>query len=110
MAVGTVSVIKQGVLGNMKYALVNVVGAASYTTTGDALNLEAVTGFSNIYFVDSAPFKTASPTTNQSSWAYDKVNKKLQGFGTAAGATGLTEVGSGVDVSATTITLFILGS
>lgn len=115
MAVGAITVTKQGVLGNMKYAVVNVVGATSYTTTGDALDLNAVTGFSTIYGVfpgygGAGSAKTAAPTVNAAIWLYDIVSKKLQAFGTAANALGSTEATSTTNFANTTITLFVLGS
>jgi len=110
MAVGAITVTKQGVLGNMKYAIVNVVGATSYTTTGDALDLNAVCGMTNIYMVSTSHFKTTAPTVVHPVWEYDIVSKKLQGFATAAGATGLTELTNGGSFAASTIVLFVLGS
>lgn len=115
MAVGAITVTKQGVLGNMKFAIVNVVGATSYTTSGDALDLNAVTGYSSLYAVfpaygGSAGAKTAAPTTVAPLWLYDIQSKKLQAFGLAAGATGFTEATAGGNFSAATVTLFVLGS
>lgn len=110
MATGAVTVTKQGAFGNMKYGIVNVVGSASYTTTGDALNLGAVLGFTNIYFVDTNVAKSTPPATNFPAVLYDQVNKKLQVFGTAAGVTGLTETTAATDLSGQTYTLLVFGS
>src|SRR5258706_5216488 len=115
MAVGAITVTKQGVFGNVKYAIVNVVGTGSYTTAGDALDLNAVCGFSSIYAVfpsygGIASQKTTAPTTLAPVWLYDIQSKKLQAFGTAAGATGLTEATAAGNFSAVTITLFVLCS
>lgn len=116
MAVGAITVSKQGVLGNMKYAIVSVVGPSSYTGSGgDALDLNAVTGFSTIYSVSpcyggGASSKTTAPTVNAALWLYDIQSKKLQAFGTAANALGLTEATGTTNFSNTTVTLFVLGS
>ena len=115
MAVGAVIVTKQGVFGNVKYAIVNVVGATSYTTTGDALDLNAITGFSSIYatfptYGGAAGGLTTPPTVNAAIWRYDPTAKKLQAFGTAGAAAGLTESTAATNFSTSTITLFVLGS
>lgn len=110
MAVGAITVTKTGVLGNMKYAVLNVVGSSSYTTTGDALDLFAVCGLTSIYYVHESSNKTTVPSVNMPFWQYDQTAKKLQAFGTAANALGLTEATSTTDFSNTTITLFVLGS
>lgn len=115
MAVGAITVSKTGVFGNCKYAIVNVVGATSYTTTGDALDLNAVCGFSSLYAVfptygGAASVKTAVPTVNAATWVYDPTAKKLQAFGTAGNALGQTEATSTTNFANTTITLFVLGS
>lgn len=109
MAVGVVTVQKQGAIANMKYAVVDVVGAASYTTTGDALDLNAICGFTNIYMVD-ANLQAPVPAVNVPNISYDKTNKKLQIFGTAAGVTGLTESSAATNLSGQTYRLFVLGS
>lgn len=115
MAVGAVTVTRQGVIGNMKYAIVNVVGATSYTTTGDTLDLNAITGYSSIYgaialYAGSASAKTAAPTVNAPVWTYDIVSKKLQAFGTAGNALGLTEATAATNFANTTVTLLVIGS
>lgn len=115
MAVGAVTVSKVGVFGNVKYGIVNVVGASSYTTAGDALDLNAILGFSSIYAVfpsygGAASAKTTAPTVNAPVWVYDLVSKKLQAFGTAGNALGLTEATAATSFANTTVTLFVLGS
>lgn len=109
MAVGTVTVTNQGVIGNLKYATVDIVGTASYTTTGDALDLNAVCGMTTLLFVDVNHVKTTAPTVTFPVWAYDKTAKKLQAFCTAAGATGLTEATAAGNFSTSTISLFVIG-
>lgn len=110
MAVGTTTVVKQGVIGNMKYAVVDVVGATSYTTTGDALDLNAICGFTNIYMVDVTVNKTTAPAVNIPLVSYDVVAKKLQSFATAAAAAGFTETTNATNLSALTIRCFVIGS
>lgn len=109
MAVGTITVQKQGVIGNMKYAVVDVVGAASYSTTGDALDLNAVCGFTQIYLVD-ANVVAPQPVVVRVAVEYDKTNKKLQCFGTAGSASGTTECTAATNLSAQTYRLFVIGS
>lgn len=111
MAVGTITVNRQGVIGNLKYVQFSVVGAASYTNPGgDALDISAIGGFSNLLFVDINSLKTAGTTVNQPSWSYDTVNKKLQAFGTAANALGLTEATGATNYANSTINIFALGN
>lgn len=110
MATGAVTVLKQGVLGNMKYGVVSVVGSASYTTAGDALDLNAVLGFTNIYFVDITVAKTTPPLVNYPVVVYDATNKKVQSFSTAAAAAGLTEATAATNFSGLTYNLFVIGS
>ncbi len=115
MATGAVTVTKQGVLGNMKYAIVNVVGTSSYTTAGDALDLNAICGMTSLFAVfpgygGGASAKTTAPSTVAPLWLYDVQSKKLQAFSTAAGATGFTEATAAGNFSAQTVTLFVLGN
>lgn len=110
MAVGAITVVKQGVVGNMKYGVVDVVGPASYTTTGDALDLNAVLGFTNIYAVDVFVSKIAPPAVNAPIPLYDAVSKKLQLFGTAANALGATEATSTTVFSNQTFRFLVFGS
>lgn len=109
MAVGTVTVQKQGVIGNMKYVVVDVVGATSYTTTGDALDLFALGGFTTIYMVN-IEIINPSPVVNAPTVDYDTVNKKLQVFGTAANVAGLTETTAATNLSTHTYRLFAIGN
>jgi len=110
MAVGAISVVKQGVIGNMKYAVVDVIGAASYTTTGDALDLNAVCGFTAIYGVDVFVSKQTPPAVNAPIPLYDAVSKKFQLFGTAANALGSTESTAATNFSNQTFRFLVFGS
>ncbi len=108
MAVGAVTVQRQGVLGNLKYAVVDVVGATSYTTGGDALDLFAAGGFTLIYFVDITQI-LPQPIVTAPTVSYDQTNKKLQLFGTAAGASGVTEATAATNFSTAKFRLFVVG-
>lgn len=108
MAVGAITVQRQGVMGNLKYAVVDVVGATSYTTTGDALDLFAQGGFTLIYMVDCNVI-VPTPLVTAPTVSYDKTAKKLQMFGTAAGVSGLTESTAATNFSTFTIRCFVLG-
>lgn len=110
MAVGTISVVKQGAMGNMKYGVVDVVGTASYTTTGDALDLNAILGFTAIYGVDCFVSKTTPPAVNAPIPLYDSVSKKFQLFGTAAAAAGATEATSTTSFAGYTFRFLVFGS
>lgn len=110
MATGAVTVSKTGVIGNMKYGVVSIVGSSSYTTTGDALDLFTILGMSAIHYCGASSLKTAAPTVNEPRWVYDTGTKKLQAFGTAGNALGLTEATSTTDFSNTTVTLFVVGT
>lgn len=108
MATGAVTVVRQGVVGNLKYGIVNVVGSSSYTTTGDAIDLSAILGFTP-QFVHVNSNKTTAPTVNAPRWVLDITAKKLQAFGTAGNALGLTESTAATDFSNTTINIFAVG-
>lgn len=109
MALGAVSIIKQGVYGNTKYVFLNVIGSASYTTTGDALPLPAICGMPNTILYVDVDLLTPSPGVTFPVGSYDYVNQKLQVFGTAAGASGLTESTAATNFSTFTFRLQIFG-
>lgn len=108
MATGAVTIAHQFVMGNKKCAIIDVVGSSSYTTTGDALDLYAVGGFSAIHFVHTM-ITAPMPVINAAVAVYDRTNKKLQVFGTAANVKGLTESTAATDLSASTYRLFVVG-
>lgn len=108
MATGAVTIQHQFVFGNKKCVIVDVVGSSSYTTTGDALDLYTIGGFSAINFVWSM-ITAPLPVVNAAVVTYDRTNKKLQVFGTAANVKGLTETTAATDLSASTYRLFVVG-
>lgn len=108
MAVGAITIQHQFVFGNKKCCIVDVVGPASYTTTGDALDLYTIGGFSAINFVHTM-ITAPMPVINGAVITYDRTNKKMQVFGTAANVKGLTETTAATDLSASTYRFFVVG-
>ena len=110
MAAVTGKVAHSGVIGNLKYALVDVVGPASYTGSGgDGLDLETTCGMTTIIFALGGMITVPMPIVNATIVSYDRTNKKMQAFGTAANVKGATETTNGTDLSANTFRFFVLG-
>ena len=106
MALGAVTIVKDGVIGDMKYKVATFTLESSYATTGTAL-LASAFGLNDIFqitFELSQPVATVMPLC-----AYDYTNRKLQCFSTAAGAAGFTETTAATNLSTITVRAFVLG-
>lgn len=107
MALGSVRNVRQGSMGEMGYTIcdVQLTAGANYTTGGSAFDVAQVPGAHGALL---AVVCASGGTTgvNAPTVAWDPVNKKLMCFGTAASASGLTEVAANVDLSGITVRLF----
>lgn len=99
MAAGTVTVVKQGVWGDIKYVVadVNVTSGANYTTNGESFP-PAVFGLTQIYEASSEISVAGRVAT------YDYTNQKILVFqdNAVAAAAAFGQVASNTDLSATT--------
>lgn len=100
MALGTVTLIKQGVVGDMVYHIVDVqpTAGANYTTNGEPFDVAQIPGATGtLLWVDGAPSSGVGVSSAQLTW--DATNKKLKAYGTAGSATGLTEIAANTNLS-----------
>ena len=100
MALGTVTHVKQGVLGDLRYVIadVNVTSGANYTTGGETFTPDSLRRTGTILGV--IQLGGGANAANQVIVKYDTVNKKLMAFGaTDATSVGLIERAASVDLS-----------
>lgn len=111
MALGTVTVVgKQAIMGEHGYAFVDVQlsSGANYTTNGHGFDIAQIPGAASGTLVAVLPCGTGgSVGANGATVRWDQVNKKLQCFGTAGSASGLTEIANGTDLSAQVVRLLV---
>jgi hypothetical protein len=81
MPLGTITPVTSFVIGDRWMKIFNVVGAASYTTGGDALTP------AQLGFVGDAEFQVSAENSNGVDASYDYANQKLKCFSGAAEAT-----------------------
>jgi hypothetical protein len=89
MALGAVKILKRSSLDGIGLYVVDITGATSYTTGGDSLTptvLGAPSGASILGVFIQGP-----GTTNTPLMVWDPALQTVKAYGTAAGATGLTE-------------------
>jgi hypothetical protein len=101
---------KQGVIGDLKYTIVNITWDSSYATGGLALTAAAV-GLTTVYGVLTLGSTGAGPT-GLVEGNYDTANAKLQAFGgdgAAATIVQLKEITSTTNLSAITSILLFIG-
>ena len=106
MALGAITIVKDGVIGDMKYKVATFTLESSYVTTGTSL-LASAFGLNDIFQINfelSQAAATVMPIA-----AYDYTNRKLQCFSTAAGAAGFTETTAATNLSTVTIRAFVTG-
>src|SRR5438552_11016679 len=109
MALGTVKLVKQNVMGECGMHIVDVqlTSGANYTTGGSAFDVAQIPNAKGailgVFFVNAG---TGASLAAVPSW--DSANKTIKLFGTAAGATGLTEATAGGDFSAQTCRALVL--
>lgn len=114
MALGTVTEVAKGVMGDRRYAIVDVqlTSGANYTADGEAFDFDKVPGFrSQIDFV-SAELGIANPPAAGAVVTWDRTNKKLVYFRSDnpnAAITELIEAAASANLSALTARLFVIG-
>lgn len=113
MALGTVTKVKAGVVGDLRYAIVDVqiTSGANYTTGGETFAAAQVPGLtSQLLAVHQCG--GGSNNANRVVAQWDAGNKKLMAFGQTANTdVGLIERAANVDLSAAanSVRLFCLG-
>lgn len=111
MALGTITEVKKGVIGDLQYAILDVqlTSGANYTTGGEVFDVAQVPGLKSVlYGVD---FLGAGGGTGYlPSW--DSTNKKLmvfQGDNANAAAAPAVQVPASTNLSAVTVRIKTLG-
>lgn len=97
MALGTVTEVKSGVFGDLRYAVldVNVTSGANYTTTGELFSHVNIPGFKvSLLAVSGSPGGSAGFVV-----VYDAINGKLMAFRQNATTGALNEVPANTDLS-----------
>lgn len=110
MALSIGSPVKAGVMGDIRYKIVNITFDSSYPTAGEALT-PATLGFSKVYaVVDCGPAGNATPITRRVTVVYDDVNSKLQAYSSVATGTEFeAEVANGTDLSSVVQRVIVYG-
>lgn len=100
MALGTVTEVKKGVFGDLKYAVLDVAISASYTTGGETFGVAQVPGLAReiiqVGGVQAPSGKSAS---------YDYVNGKLMSFTGSAQTTAATNLTGATEI----VRLLVIG-
>lgn len=108
MALGTVTLVKKTVFGDLNVWIVDVVpsSGANYTTNGEAFDVAQIPGASgSIIHVAETPAVVQGANATVTVW--NPTTKKLMAFGTAGSATGLTEIANNTDLSGKTARLLV---
>lgn len=105
MALGAVTLVKAGVVGDMRFFVVDVVpsSGANYTTNGETFDVAQIPGCpstSTLLGVDVTGASSVGGNLPVLQW--DATNKKLKAYGTAGSATGLTEIAAATNLSTVT--------
>jgi hypothetical protein len=102
MALGTVTLVKKTVFGDLQIFVVDIqpTSGANYTTNGDVFGAAQLPGAptGTILHVDCNPSGSVGGPACLTMW--DPVNGKLKSYGTAGSAAGLTEIANNTDLSA----------
>jgi len=104
MAATTVTT-KQGVIGDLKYGVVEVTLDSSYATGGEAVAFATILGWYEL----TAVLSLQSSISNGYVPQWDAANAKLQMWEAGADGAALDEVANTTDLSAETITAFVVG-
>lgn len=101
MALGTVKLIKQGNAGEMGFSIVDVqlTSGANYSSGGEAFDIAQIPGAKGTLIAVVTPPAGQAATPLAASVSWDQTNKKLVLYGTAAGATGVTQATAAGDFS-----------
>lgn len=103
MALGTVTHVKQGVVGDLRYVIadVNVTSGANYTTGGEEFDVAQLKRTGTLLAVQVCG-RGGVDATNRVFVEWDATNKKLAAYNQTAGTdVGLIEVAANTDLSAT---------
>lgn len=103
MALGTVTPVKSGVIGDLRYSIVDVnpTSGANYTTGGEPFAAAQVTGNAWGQLLGVKTIGDGSVNANAGSVRWDQINKKLMVFKAVDATTvGMAEAASNSDFSA----------
>lgn len=106
MALGAIKVVRKSSSDSLALYVVDIVGAASYTTGGDALTAALLGAPSGSTII--GVFPTAPATTNSPLITWDPVAGTIKAYGTAAAATGFTEATAAGNFSTHTYRCLVL--
>lgn len=115
MALGAITEIAKGVMGDRKYAILDVqlTSGANYADNGEAFDYGLVPGFNlQIDFVSAEAGVPTTPAVNGIVVVWDRAAKKLvyfQGDNAAVAAGPLIEVAANTDLSTSSARLFVVG-
>lgn len=93
MALGTVTEVKKGVVGDLKYAILDVAVSASYTTGGEAFDFAQVPSLAREILMVDAAGATSGKTA-----VWDTVNKKLMSFTAGVQTTAATNLSGASEI------------
>lgn len=98
MALGTVTEIKKGVMGDLKYAILDVAISGSYTTGGELFGVAQVPGFSREIFQVHTDAAASGKVA-----VYDRANGKLKSFTGSAETTAATNLSGAAEIVRVTV-------
>lgn len=110
MALGTVTKVKAGVFGDLRYTIVDVApsSGANYTTGGEGFAAAQVPGATGTVLA-VLPVGSAIDATNKTVLQWDPATKKLVAYNQTANTdVGLIEVASNTNLSAESHRLLVL--
>ncbi len=108
MALGTVTVVKKTVFGDLNVWVVDVQpsSGANYTTNGEPFDVAQIPGATgSIVHVAETPSVLEGANATVTVW--NPTTKKLMAFGTAGSATGLTEIANATNLSTKSARLMV---
>lgn len=106
MALGAIKVVRKSYSDGLGIVVADVVGATSYTTGGDSLTATLLGLPTSASIL--AVFINGANTTNSPLLVWDPVAATIKAYGTAAGATGLTECTAAGNFSTHTYRIIVL--
>lgn len=106
MALGAVKVVRKSSVDGLGLWVVDITGATSYTTGGDSLTATVLGAPSGSKII--GVFIMGPGTTNTPLMVWDPALETVKAYGTAAGATGLTEATAAGNFSTHTYRALVL--
>lgn len=106
----SVTDVKRGVLGDLKYLIADVTFDSSYPLGGEALTAGTL-GLTTIYYMDLTAVRDPDTTDNLLIATYDYTNSKIvAGWDNESGSnSAFVEVDDTTDISAYSVRIFVLG-